>query len=285
MKKRYIIICFASIVSFLLVFSACSNNGCNNQAPGVRKKAVGRQGKLRKGARRAKRAGRKETGINLPFVDEKTTLSALHVLITYKGADRAATEITRTKEEALARAMEAHKKLLDGSDFGEVAREYSECPSKNSGGDLGTFRTSTMVPEFSNAVLALKHGELSEPVESPSGFHIIKRKKLEKIYTRHILVQHKGVKYKLKHVTRSKREARNIIEKVAIELRKPNADFAKIAQKHSDCTSKRCGGALKPIGRLGIVPHFEKAAFALEEWELSDVVKTRFGFHIIQRIP
>ena len=82
------------------------------------------------------------------------------------------------------------------------------------------------------------------------------------------------------------REARlQDCEKVARELRAPNANFFKLARKYSDCMSRRCGGNLKPIGRLGILPRFEETAFNLKLWEVSDIIETRFGFHIIQRIP
>ena len=66
--------------------------------------------------------------------------------------------------------------IRDGSDFANMAKQYSECPSKKKGGDLGFFTKQQMVPEFSNAVVSLKIGELyPEPVKTKFGYHIIKR--------------------------------------------------------------------------------------------------------------
>lgn len=70
---------------------------------------------------------------------------------------------------------EIKKMLDDGADFAELARKYSQCPSKKRGGDLGWFTRNQMVPEFEKAVLELKVGEISEPVKTQFGWHIIKR--------------------------------------------------------------------------------------------------------------
>lgn len=66
--------------------------------------------------------------------------------------------------------------IKSGTKFEDLARQYSECPSRKKGGDLGFFTKQQMVPEFSNAVISLKVGELyPEPVKTKFGYHIIKR--------------------------------------------------------------------------------------------------------------
>ncbi len=72
---------------------------------------------------------------------------------------------------------EANELLFDlkrGKDFGEVAKERSLCPSGKKGGDLGWFGKGQMVPEFDKAAFTLKVGEISKPVKTQFGYHIIK---------------------------------------------------------------------------------------------------------------
>ncbi len=78
--------------------------------------------------------------------------------------------LVKTKEEA-----DEIKKLLDnGADFDTLAKQYSLCPSKEKGGDLGYFNRGQMVPEFENAAFSTPIGGISEPVQTRFGWHIIK---------------------------------------------------------------------------------------------------------------
>ncbi|MFC5591745.1 peptidylprolyl isomerase [Sporosarcina soli] len=71
-------------------------------------------------------------------------------------------------------AKEVRSKLEEGGDFEELAKEYSTEPAaQDTGGDLGWFGTGRMVPEFEKAAFALKKGEISEPVKSSFGYHVI----------------------------------------------------------------------------------------------------------------
>ena len=71
-------------------------------------------------------------------------------------------------------AKEIAKKIKEGLSFEEAAKEYSSCPSKENGGDLGEFTRGKMVPEFEQAAFLLEEGELSEPVKTQFGYHLIK---------------------------------------------------------------------------------------------------------------
>lgn len=221
-----------------------------------------------------------------PVERSREKLSASHILVMHNEAKRKPPEITRTKEEAKKLADDLHQKIKSGADFAELAKEHSDCPSgKRAGGDLGIFPANRMAPEFTEGVLALQIGEISEPVESPFGYHIIKRQKVEEVHARHILLMHDGSKRKPSSVTRTKEQARKEIEEIAKQL-EGGADFAELAKERSDCPSgKRKGGDLGTFGRGRMAPPFEEAAFALKENEVSGVVETDFGYHIIQRLP
>ena len=103
-------------------------------------------------------------------------VSASHILISYKGAERADGDVTRSKDEAKAEAERIRKLIVDeGKDFAEMASEHSNGPSKSKGGDLGKFKFETMAPPFSAAAFVLEVGAVSEVVETGFGFHVIKR--------------------------------------------------------------------------------------------------------------
>ncbi|MHA1230293.1 MAG: peptidylprolyl isomerase [Candidatus Helarchaeota archaeon] len=77
--------------------------------------------------------------------------------------------------EKLSQAEAILEELNDGVSFEKLAKEHSICPSKKRGGDLGIFGKGQMVPEFERAAFALKVGEISKPVKTRYGYHIIKR--------------------------------------------------------------------------------------------------------------
>ena len=107
---------------------------------------------------------------NVQRFKQPEQVKASHVLIkTDKGADKAAIE--KAKKRAQAIAKEAKK---PGTDFAELAKKKSEGPSASRGGDLGYFTRQRMVPEFAEAAFNMKKGEISEPVKSQFGFHVIK---------------------------------------------------------------------------------------------------------------
>jgi len=71
--------------------------------------------------------------------------------------------------------LQIKEKLDAGQKFEILAKEFSQCSSKNKGGDLGFFERGKMVPEFEKTVLSLRVGEISEPVKTQFGWHLIKR--------------------------------------------------------------------------------------------------------------
>ena len=72
-------------------------------------------------------------------------------------------------------AQDLLKKLQAGESFEDLAKKFSRCPSSRQGGDLGSFGRGQMVQPFEEAAFALKAGEISQPVRTQFGYHLIKR--------------------------------------------------------------------------------------------------------------
>lgn len=72
-------------------------------------------------------------------------------------------------------AKDLLRKLQEGKDFEELARDFSQCPSAKVGGNLGEFPRGRMVPTFEKALLKLQPGEISPPVKTQFGYHLIQR--------------------------------------------------------------------------------------------------------------
>ena len=77
--------------------------------------------------------------------------------------------------EKQSQALKVLEELKAGGDFRDLARKYSTCPSGKRGGDLGQFGRGQMAKEFEKAAFALKPGQVSEPVKTQFGYHVIKR--------------------------------------------------------------------------------------------------------------
>ena len=102
-------------------------------------------------------------------------VQASHILIAYEGAERANETVTRTKDEAREEADRILGEVnADPDNFTELAKQYSDGPSRSSGGDLGYFKKGAMTPAFEEASFAMSPGDISEVIETSFGFHIIK---------------------------------------------------------------------------------------------------------------
>lgn len=100
-------------------------------------------------------------------------VKASHILLMYAGSMRSSA--TRSKDDAAAEIARLKEEIDAGADFAEVARDNSDCPSGGQGGDLGAFSRGMMVPEFETAAFALSVGETSGVIETPFGYHLIRR--------------------------------------------------------------------------------------------------------------
>jgi parvulin-like peptidyl-prolyl isomerase len=153
------------------------------------------------------------------------------------------------------------------------------------GGYVGSFVHGHMVKPFEDAAYALREDQISGIVETPFGFHIIRRVDTQMIRVAHILILHVGSRSLEDPQVRPREAALQRALDVLFRARR-GEDFAALALECSeDKLTRDKGGRLPPISRGQTVPEFEEAAFALQPGQISDVVETSFGFHIIKRAP
>jgi len=214
------------------------------------------------------------------------------LLVAYQGAQGAGPAQQRTRPEALERARMLASMARTGDHLAELVPKYSDRGAAAE--DMGLFklRPSQPIP-FSAAVvdaaLALTPGQISDAVATPEGYVVIERLDdppagPERIAARHILISYAGSPKAVAGATRSESEARALAEQVVTQARQPGADWKALAAKYTDEPGgKERAGDLGKFGRHQMVPAFEKAAFALPVGQISDVVQSPFGFHVIQR--
>ena len=211
---------------------------------------------------------------------ERAEYNAAHILV------RIPEQATPDRiEEARAKAQKAASEARAGADFGKIAAGYSDAPDALEGGSLG-WRAHERLPElFAGALVQMKPGEVSEPLRSPAGFHVLKlndRREtgaaaapITQTRARHILVRTSEAV--------SENEARRRLADLRARIVNGNADFAELARVHSDdTTSAARGGELDWIYPGDTVPDFERALQDLKPGEVSAPVKTPFGYHLIQ---
>lgn len=184
--------------------------------------------------------------------------------------------------ERRSRAEEALKRLRAGSEFTQVAAAFSDAPEALAGGGLG-WRVRDRLPDlFVDALTKMKPGDLSEILRSPAGFHVLKLTNqrgagapflVEQNNARHILVRVN----ELVSESEAQRKLANIRERIV-----NGVDFAELAKLNSDDGSAPRGGDLGWIYPGDTVPDFERAMRELKVGEISQPVKSPFGWHIIQ---
>jgi parvulin-like peptidyl-prolyl isomerase len=150
--------------------------------------------------------------------------------------------------------------------------------------------TWSQKPEASTSAVATSKTNVKEPLVKPVTPNMpsanVKPNPAaqEQVGARHILVQYQGSERAAPTVTRTKDEAKALAEKVLAEVKAPGADFAALVGKYSDePNAGQRGGDLGMFTRPRMVKEFSDAAFLLKPNEISGVVETKFGFHIIQR--
>ena len=181
-------------------------------------------------------------------------------------------------------AEEIAKKLTDlarrkNINFTELINQFTDLPQQSKLPLLSANQTN--LPEFLKPALKLGIGQISDPVDSPFGYLIFHRVSVEIVSAKHILITFDGALRATKK--REKKEARKLAEQILEDLKKGKV-FAKLARTYSDGPSGPKGGNLGRFTRGQMVPEFDQAVFNLNPGEVSGVVETQFGYHIIKRV-
>jgi NIMA-interacting peptidyl-prolyl cis-trans isomerase 1 len=233
------------------------------------------------------------TGPAAPSTAPAPDLVEVRILVVaYKGAFNARPEEARTKEEALERARMIVRMARSGDRLAELVRKYSD--RKGASEDMGLFRLrpaspGAFGPEVARAAAALVPGSIGDPVDGPEGWFVIQRRTdpptgPDHVSARHILISFKGAEHAIAGVTRTKADARQLAEQVLLEAKASPDAWKQLAARYTDEPgSKETGGDLGRFGRGQMVPAFERAVFALPVGQISEIVETPFGYHVIQR--
>jgi peptidyl-prolyl cis-trans isomerase D len=211
------------------------------------------------------------------FHQEKA-IEARHILFKI---DQDADE--KDVQEAKQKALKVLKSAQEGKDFAELAKTYSEGPSKDSGGHLGTFTRDKMVKPFSDAAFALKAGEISDLVRTQFGWHIIKVEKVNPERTEPLKEVQPKIRAKLINM-HSKSAAYDRAEEI-YDLLFNGEDISKVADDQGLSVKKSDFFTSKgPEKGINNPTQFATAAFELEVMDISEVKEISGGYYIIQPI-
>jgi peptidyl-prolyl cis-trans isomerase SurA len=185
-------------------------------------------------------------------------------------------------QKAQAKVNDAIKALKAGTSFAKVSASFSDAPNALEGGNLGWKQGAQMPNLFLEALNSLKIGEVSEPIRSPNGFHLLKLTNkrggnsplvVQQTHARHILI-------KITEIM-SDKEAKTKMDNLHDRLIN-GEKFEVLARQFSEDGSASNGGDLNWVNPGDTVPQFEKAMNELQPNEISAPIRTQFGWHIIQ---
>ena len=181
-----------------------------------------------------------------------------------------------------SRAQQVLDQLRKGVDFRQVSAGFSDAPDALQGGSLGWRRAAQLPTLFTDALISMKLGEVSGLLRSSNGFHVIKlnerRSEQQAVVVRQTRARH--ILIKVSEVV-SEADGRNRLRTLKERIDN-KADFAQLARVHSEDTSSSKGGELGWLSEGDTVPEFEAAMSKLKINEISEPVRSSFGWHLIQ---
>ncbi len=184
--------------------------------------------------------------------------------------------------ELRAKAQSALERVQRGGNFGAIAKEVSQGPEKENNGLMGVRPADRYPSLFVDAVASLRIGEVAPLVQSGAGFHILKlvskrtvtNATITETRARHILLRPGG--------QLSQTAARAQLATYKTQIEAGRADFAQLAQQHSQDASAAGGGDLGWVAPGMFVPEFEEVMNKLQIGQIADPLVSRFGVHLVQ---
>lgn len=184
--------------------------------------------------------------------------------------------------ELRAKAQSTLERVQRGGNFGAIAKEASQGPEKETNGLMGVRPAERYPSLFVDAVSALRIGDVAPLVQSGAGFHILKlvskrtvtNATITETRARHILLRPGG---QLSQTT-----ARSQLATYKTQIESGRADFAQLAQQHSQDASAAGGGDLGWVAPGMFVPEFEEVMNKLQLGQIADPLVSRFGVHLVQ---
>jgi peptidyl-prolyl cis-trans isomerase SurA len=189
---------------------------------------------------------------------------------------------TEQIQQQHARAQMILDELKKGADFAQLSASYSDASNALEGGNVGWRRTSQLPQPFTDVLVKMQPGQVSDIIRSSNGFHIIKlidkrgqnsKMVVQQTHVRHILIKTN----ELVSATDAKNRLLQIRERLL-----NGASFADMARQYSNDSSASKGGDLGWVSPGETVPEFEHAMNALKPGQISQPVQTPFGFHLIE---
>ncbi len=215
----------------------------------------------------------------------KTFVRASHILIALPENANPTDTLN-----AYNKAMSIRERALKGEDFTALAKQYSDDPSANdrkdqnykgNGGELGYFTSMTMIYPFENACYSMEVGEISLPVKTRFGYHIIKLTDKILAFFSTFDVAHIWVGAD----KRSEQESKAIIDEVYAKIQGGQITFDSLVKLYSDDKSTASVGGVLKNQKVNTVPaNYIEEASKLKIGEVSAPFKTAFGWHIIKPV-
>ncbi|GGP27701.1 chaperone SurA [Silvimonas amylolytica] len=183
-----------------------------------------------------------------------------------------------------AKIVAARQAVNSGQDFGTVAAQYSTAKDATEGGQLGWYASGSLPEQMVALLQQMQPGQLTDIIRSPAGFELVKLMEVRK-QENHQVVQQTHVRHILVRPTEliSESEAKAKLNQIRDRILQ-GAKFEDMARAFSEDGSASKGGDLGWINPGETVPEFEQVMNALKPDELSQVVHTQFGYHLIQVI-